>query len=493
MKADESLDTIKKLERNFDDESVERALASLDAGAFDGWMISKLLAGRGATLIWPKIEQRLKQNLSLTNIARLAEYLPRNEVTVLLDQVGIDDSHLIDQIKDGRFPPIRLLPKERRERIYDKLRNIVRAESSSEHASTLLLFLLDFDRQPGADRFANEQSLKLATEWCLRIGDEQKVEQVLSRLLWMRPSQELLQLAEAHLYNFAWTMDTTFLLTGLMEATRRSQKTDWIDRWYKYSEPHGIDGWVISQWIRTTNCSRRALVSAKDAIRFGCPGRQTLIRGMTEFLHRKSVHRWMDRFMESNINRRLVRAIIPDVISRSPTKHHCALAKQAMQAASDEESGNILLELIKFTRDSEVVDLAKERVHAYPNAPESFTLMCEVAKSDSAVAVPWIKEWIAGALPDQVGAGLTAVIAASPTTEHLQMARDWFSKVEQQELPVSTWRRARLLEAVLKGDSAEDTIRQASALLEKASDKTHPALRKLARRLSKTKDFVDGH
>jgi len=78
--------------------------------------------------------------------------------------------------------------------------------------------------------------------------------------------------------------------------------------------------------------------------------------------------------MESNINRRLVRAMIPDVISRSPTKHHCALAKQAMEAASDEESGNILLELIKFTRDSVVVGLAKQRVHEYPNAPESFTI-----------------------------------------------------------------------------------------------------------------------
>ncbi len=486
MKADESLDTIKKLERNFDDESVKRALASLDEGAFDGWMISKLLDGRGATLLWPKIEQRLKQNLSLTNIARLADYLPWNEVTVLLEQARIDDSQLIDQIKDGHFPPIRVLQKERRERIYGNLRKIVTAESSSKHASTLLLFLLDFDRQSGADRFASEQSLKLATDWCLSFRDEQRVEQVLSRLLWMRPSQEIVRLAEAHLYNFEWTMDTTFLLTGLMEATRGSQKTDWIDRWYEYSEPHGIDGWVISEWIRTTNCSRRALASAKNAIRFGCSDRQTLIRGMTEFLHRKSVHRWMDRFIESNINRRLVRAIIPDVISRSPTKHNCALAKQAMKAASDEESGNILLELVKFTRDSEVVDLAKQRVSEFPNAPESFTLMCEIAKTDPAVAVPWLKEWIKTALPDQVGDGLTAIVVASPTPEHLTMAREWFSKVQQEELPVSTWRRARLVDAVLKVDPMEDTIHQALALLEKASDKTHPILKRLSRRLTET-------
>lgn len=483
MKADESLDTIKKLERNFDDESVKRAVASLDSGAFDGWMISTLLDGRGAKLLWPKIEQRLKQNLSLTNIARLADYLPWNEVTALLEQAQIDDTQLIDQIKDGRFPPIRVLPKERREHIYDQLRKIVKAESRSEHASTLLLFLLDFDRQSGADRFANEQSLKLATDWCLSFRDEQRVEQVLSRLLWMRPTQEVLRLAESHLYNFEWTMDTTFLLTGLMEATRGSQKTDWIDRWYEYSEPHGIDGWVISEWIRTTNCSRRALVSAKDAIRFGCSGRQTLIRGMTEFLHRKSVHRWIDRFIESNISRRLVRAIMPDVISRSPTKHHCELAKQAMKAASDEESGNILLELVKFTRDSEVIELAKQRVDEFPNAPESFTLMCEIAQSDSALAVPWITEWIKTALPDQVGDGLTAIVAASPTQEHLQMARDWFSKVEQEGLPVSTWRRARLLDALLKVDRQEETIQKASMLLHKASDKTHPDLRRLSRRL----------
>ncbi len=51
MKSDEAILMIKKLERNFDDESVERALASLDSGAFDGSMISRLLEGRGATLL----------------------------------------------------------------------------------------------------------------------------------------------------------------------------------------------------------------------------------------------------------------------------------------------------------------------------------------------------------------------------------------------------------------------------------------------------------
>lgn len=483
MKSDESLDTIQKLERNFDDESVERAIASLDSGIFDGWMISTLLEGRGATLLWPKIEQRLKQNLSLKNIARLADYLPESECVLLLDQANIDDSQLIYDIKHGHFPPLRIIPKNRRELIYDKLRECVKTEGDSEYASTMLLYLLSFDRHARADRFANQQSLKLATEWCLSFGHEQRVEQVLSRLLWMRPSQELIRLAEAHLYKFEWTMDTTFLLTGLMQATKSSQKTHWIDRWYEYSEPHHIDGWVISEWIRTTNCSRRAFNSGKAAVSLGCSGRSTLIRGMTEFLQRKTVHRWINRFIESNINRRLVRAIIPAVISRSPTKHHCALAKKAMNAANDKESDKILLELVKVSNDSEVVDLAKQRARDFPNAPESFGLMCDIAKWDSEVAVPWIKDWITTALPEQVGAGLTAVVAASPTQEHLHMVRKWLSKVEQEKLPVSAWRQARLLAVVLTVDRQNDIVRQASDLLSKASDKTHPAMRRLARHL----------
>lgn len=94
----------------------------------------------------------------------------------------------------------------------------MKAEGRNAETATLLLFLLDFDRQPGAGRFANQLSLELATEWCLEFSDEQRVQQVLSRLLWMRPSQEILRIAEAHLYQFEWTMDTTFVLTGLIQS-----------------------------------------------------------------------------------------------------------------------------------------------------------------------------------------------------------------------------------------------------------------------------------
>lgn len=477
MKADEPLDTIKKLERYYDDVTVARAVASLHGGVFDGWMIRILLDGRGAAQLWPRIEQHLMENLSLSNIAKLADYLPRNNVIVLIDRAKIDDLQLIDQIKGGSFPPIRILPRQRRKLIYERLRKIVRAEASDDHTPALLMFLLDFDERHGADRFANVQ---LATEWCLRRGSEQRVEQVLSRLLWFRPSKEILQLAEAHLYNFEWTLDTTFILTGLMQATKASQNRKWINRWYDHSEPHDTDGWVISEWIRTTDCSREALASAKSAIRSGCVDCSTLIRGMTKYLHRKCVQRWLDRFIESRIYSPLVRKIIPNVISSSPTSYHCVLAKKAMKASEDEDSDNILLKLIKFTRDPEIIDLARHRVQNFPNAPYSFKLLCAIAKNNPAVAVPWIKEWIEGALPHQVSVGLAAVIGASPTQEHFETVLDWCLKVDHEQLALNERSHARLLGTLLKLDRNDAVVRLASKLLQDATDKTDPAMRWLA-------------
>lgn len=488
MKPDEHLDLIRKLEYNYDGESVERAVASLDSGAFDGWIISNLLSGRGATLLWPRIEQHLKQSLSLKNIARLADYLPGPEIKMLLEQVEISDIDLIQNIKGGGFPPIRILPKERQQKLYDSLVSLVKADSNSEHVPDLLKYLLDADRRRGAEVPSDARSVQLASEWCLTFKNEKRIESVLSQLLYSCPSQELISLAESHLYDFSWSLETTFLLAGLMAATRASQKRFWIDYWYEQSEPHETDGWIISQWIRTTNCSRRAQKCGKNALDFQCPGEMTLFRGMADFLHRKSVRRWINRFIKSNIDSGFVRRVFPDVIKRSPTKYYRSLAKQAMKAANDEHYGDILLALVK-ARDGEAIELAKQRVNKFPDAPLSFKLMCQLSKSDPAAAVPWLKDWIRTALPEQMVDGLTAIVAVSPTAEHLQMARDCLKKVQQEQLPIYTWRRARLLDALLKVNPTESTIREATDLLDKATEKTHPVLRRLARRLNNSVQF----
>lgn len=483
---------ITRLQTCFDNESVETALREFEKepSSFDSWMIRILLQGRGAQSIWLRIEERLKSDLSLCNIAILSHYLPRNEIVELIAGSGISDEWIIQEIKEGKFPVIDVLPKERRVRIIEILRNIVMSDINAEFNETILLFLLGFDRGPNPKEKTNEQSVDVATEWCLRFRDDERIQQVLGRLLWQCPKAEIIRIAEDHVLNFKVNKRTTFLTTDLMKVTGRRRSLYLLDHWFDHSDSDTDEliCHVISRWIFTTNGSREALKAGKDVIKDSYPGRYGVFFILIHFYshHRKVVRRWMTRYVKSHTKKWFVRQIIPDILREYPTRRNCALAKQVLKETSDvEQRHSILLALVKHSKDQDIVDLAKQDITNYPNAPRSFSMMCEIAKFDPGTAVPWITEWINTALPDQACDGLLVIATVSPTAENLKLVRDWLSTCDKNRLPVPTLTRAKLLERLLAIDPCTEDHDRASALIDSVSNSQHRIFRKLVNRLNK--------
>ncbi len=484
MNSEQRVDLIARLKTQFDKETLENALQDFEAHGCSFYLseLSILLQGRGAQQIWPKIEQRLERDFSLCASSNLNYFLNATEIVELVNRSGITDETIIQDVKDGRRPRIGVLPRERRERIYNELMDIVKSAGDGDFAQNILLFLFEIEPQ-NSNRDTDKQLVNVATEWCLRFSDEVKVRSVLSKLLWRRPSDAIVRIAGEHFFKSGGTDEITFLLVGLLEATRKRFDERWLDYWFEQSKDWSYVGWITSAWILTTNASREAVDFGKFVVSSGCPDRFHVIRIMAHYFpRRKSFHRWLKRYVKSHIKTGSVKSDLRQILGDIPTPDYQSLAKEALDTENIDEMHDILLELLKQTEDDDIVELAKREVSRYPNAPDSFLLMCEIAKSDPGTAVPWLFEWIETALPDQVCDGLLAIISASPTLENLQKARDWLSICNESRFTVLTWKQARLLEKLAVIDPCEEIIDLASSFLQRAG-KSHSSLRRLAKRL----------
>lgn len=480
MKHKQSMDLSERLEREFDAASVELALEQIGTNVFTTWFLPHLQKGRGAALLMPRITETLKQQVAKhptsAVITRSSAFLTENELDDALSKAELDESAVVEQIRNGKNPNPYLLPAERRLGLYQSLRSLISLDEFTEESKTILEYLLSAEQIN--NKIASAETRELATNWCVLFCGDTRIQNTLRHLMWMSPSPEIVRIAEAHMERAHWTIDTMLLLTSIMR-TRGGDKIDrWVERWLNESEPSDQDGYVVAEYVKTSNCSRRSLRVAKFAISGAWGGAYWALLALISFSHRKPIDRWLKRGLRKNLRIWSVLEAIPKLLEYRPSKLNCELATEALKVAGTKQRQQVLMELVRHTADSEVLLIAKRQIEEFPDAPASFELMLCIAKTDPELAIPWLLEWNKTALANQVCLALIAVVKCSSSPEHLRLAKDF---LREKSSEITWYRRAWLVCALLKREPTTELIDIGSKILETEAEKQHPAARKLTR------------
>lgn len=478
------------LENVFDEETVARVLSGIernDEDYHDVQIVSALLSGRNASTLFPRVEHALTQDLTLRKFRLISDFLSETQKAELLKQIEILDSTLIEEVLANHYPPIRWLQPERRKAILQTLINLVTSEMAEEDSITILKFLLDFVADPYSHPTIDKQTIELATDWCFQHQENELSLSLLWSLLDKAPSPTLISFAIKQFKSHQWSPDRIFLLSSLIRVGPEVEQR-WIDDFFENCDITDLDDVVISAWIASTGCNRRSFKAAQRALSWGAMS-LPILSSLLGYMSRKFVRRYVKRFMLSNPHRSGVHYAIEHILEQSPRKANVAIAKQVLNSVSQYKKARFIGEILKCAFDSELLVRAKEIVRSYPNSRMSFELMCQVAKHEPKTAVPWLQQWLVGALPKQKTEALSAVVEYAPTPEHLEQGIDWFGQVEAQGMCVPKFLRIELLCALLKTTSSEYLLERAAHYSNNVSAQTHPNLHRLRRRLATAKEI----
>ncbi len=474
-----------RLHHKCDDEAVEAALQQIESDAKSrGFLTAYLMRGRNAINLFPRIEAYLRNDLSLESISILASFLHQDEVQPLLDALNIQDSELVDLISRGESPPIFLYPRERVKKILDQLREIIDSAECAKESASIVEFLLSRDRANRFARCAGVDSITMATDWCLRHPKNDLILPALCTLLEMKPTDALISIGEAQIYSTEWTSRTSVLLRALMAATKKGQKRAWIDDWFQRDHPEHMDDTVIAQWLRTSNCSRRALKVAKYAVRCGNGDNEIISTLLNDYSNRRTVNRWLKRYAESDSFSEL------DDVSRSLIYYSSYRQRKSyfMEQLLKRGGPELEIDLFGKRKDENTLDHTKGLVTEYPNAAETFKFVCAIASEEPDFAIPWLIDWVSGAMPHQTGVALCAIVESSATPKHLKMARDWLFEYKGR-FPPQRVDRGIVINALLEVDPEPRIINAAKELLE-TGDNTRPYAKRMKRLLTRFDRYV---
>lgn len=423
----DKIDTLKlvnRLHREFLDEDVEVAISELSSNELYWALIEPLRLGRNAASLSAKIDEQLR-NRKFKFQAKSAQ---------------LDDNEFFDLVRAGQVPETASLSAERKSKLLTELRKVVSGGAPVEDTRNVIIYLLDAGR---GEPFFGREFIGDVTDWCIR---QQGTEySVLQRLLWLNPPARIYRVFDTVLENCEWTTTSRLLLSSMMYATGKKQNRRWFQLWFEKSEPSRDDGMLLATFVLTTGGSRRAIDLARDAVSLPCSGYMKAADAMLRYYHRKSFQRGFDRDLKRNIRIRTVHQILPSLLRRSASKKNLDLAKEALKLSNEEDGQSILLEMIRHTTDSDIIQLAKQRADRFPNAPDSFKLMSALIEFEPKVAGPWLLDWVSTALPEQACYALTRILQWNSSLENHRFARVWLDDLGESRANVSKQTLAKLV------------------------------------------------
>lgn len=457
--------------KHYDESIVHECLSQLEKTSKTDILLA-LMHGRGAEKNWKLPEHLLKRDLSFDKIPTFFREIPFTKIVSLVDDLAPSNNEIIERITAAQvIGGLKLLPTVRLEEIVSTVAELLYSNLPNEAA-----VLKEIIRNPLFHKDA--RIFEFASNWCLSRAGQRQMIPVLSELLQLKCDFRLISLAEEYLQKCSWTKKDSLLLVSLMRAQGKRIDTKLIYACMQTSdEDQQLEPYVLSMWFYNTG-SREAFKNLRNGIEWQPRRYQNAFWTLASYSNRKIVRRWTHRYLSYYIRYPLVHSILYYQflsVSFYNVKYAHKLAEQAVEFANGEDKDDLVTSLVSYgrkTNNSKVMQLARQLVAAYPDAPRSFNIMCSLAKADPEFGIPWLFEWCKTARPSQIMSGMDAILKASPNELQRKQAQEWQKRLIEEDLvPLSQQVKYYIFQ--LKHNRNEDVVRLAEALLEKTAAYSH--------------------
>lgn len=452
-------DLLEKIQSEYDEKSILKGLELIEAGnELEGMIVDAIVQGRRGMQYWERIEAAVKEKPDLKSIGKTMSRLPRKDIDHLIEKAESSEDELIAEILNGGTADIHVLPENKKREIFCRLRQLVFEMGNCSQSANVLSYLLLFDApiKRGANLLTGETH-RLAIDWCSQFESSDLIDPVLAELL--RVSRELPKDSSerCHLIDMGYRRllicsderEKRFLLAGLMEADGSKRGRRKIAKWLNKNcrsadRAHELDSLIIHTWLHVTRCNRDSFARGKRFIE-----KPMILDEIASYSERKFVRRGLLRYLRRNLKHGRIQKVLSTMLLRVRERSLLRLAKNAIDLADDKLKFELVRQVAPQDSDPKIVAMVKDKVLRHPDAPDSYLLVCAIAKADPAFAAPWIAEWLKTAMPEQKSTGYALLLRIAPTLANAQSAYEWLREVYERDLPITQFEQMVLVTRLL--------------------------------------------